>query len=134
MENFYEQLKNICAEHKTTIYAVEKKTGSGKGSFIKWRNSSPSADKLIEIADLLGISLDYLVGRDIQKQEETANIIKRPDYELSTELANLSKDKDFLNSAKLYNAVSDEYKKQICAYILGVATALGLNIAKILEQ
>ena len=65
MKNFYVQLDKVCKQHNTTIYAIEKATKSSKGSFIKWRTSSPSADKLIEIADLLGVSMDYLLGREI---------------------------------------------------------------------
>ncbi len=131
MKNFYEQLKTICAEHKTTIYTVEKATNSSRGSFAKWQTASPSTDKLIEIADYFGVSLDYLVGRKFPKEND---VIERPDFSISTELAELSTDKDFVNSAKLYKVVDNECKKQICAYILGVATALGINIAQILGK
>jgi len=46
----------------------------------------------------------------------------------------LSQNKDFINSAKLYKVMSDEYKKQICGYIIGISMGLGLNIEKILEK
>ena len=82
MKNFYFQLDKVCKQHNTTIYAIEKATKSSKGSFIKWRTSSPSADKLIEIADLLGVSMDYLLGREIPTTKKTV-----PASELQKKLA-----------------------------------------------
>lgn len=64
MQSFYSRLRDICVEQRTSIYALEKATGASKGSFIKWRTSSPSVDILIKIADYLNVSLDYLVGRE----------------------------------------------------------------------
>lgn len=94
-----------------------------------------SADCIIKFSRYFNISADYLLClTDEPKPLETIDIVERPIFALSTELENLSKDKDFVNSAKLYNAVSSEYKKQICAYILGVATTLGLNITQILGK
>ncbi len=126
-----EKIKLLCTERGLSMYRVEKDCGFSNGSIMKWDKSSPKLENAIKLADYFGISLDYLVGRDFPKE---TNLIERPDYVLSSVLIELSQDKDFVNSAKLYKAVNDEYKKQICAYILGVATALGINVSQVLGR
>lgn len=97
--------------------------------------SKPTVEAITSLAKYFNVSADYLLClSDEATPLKTADIIGRPDFAISTELAELSKDKDFVNSAKLYKAVDNGCKKEICAYILGVATALGVNIAQILGK
>lgn len=120
-----------------TDYALEKELGFAQGTIGNWRRNKNkvSTEAIIKLARYFNVSADYLLClSDEPSPLKTTDIIERPTFALSTELVNLSKDKDFVNAAKLYNAVSNEYKKQICAYILGVATTLGLNIAQILGK
>lgn len=110
MADFYEQLKKICQEHNTTVYAVEKATGASKGSFIKWRTSSPSVDKIIEIADYFGVPMDYLIGRDI-----------------------LFKDQGYLEISKIYeNAPSDEAREILKSKFIEAAKALGIDTVSLI--
>ncbi len=133
MENFYEQLRNVCKEHNTSIYALEKATGASKGSFIKWRNSSPSADKLVEIADLLEVSMDDLIGRTIP-QTKKAVPMERPETALTTEMPDLFEEQRFIDMAKIYNELPDEYRERACNLILGIAIGIGLNVDKVLGR
>lgn len=68
MKNFYERLKAICDQNNVTIYALEKAIGSSKGSFVKWKVSSPSAVTLVKIADYFCISVDDLLGHEVRKK------------------------------------------------------------------
>lgn len=137
MKNYYEQLKKLCNEKGTTVYAIEKATGVSNGCYRKWGKSSPSADKLIEIADLLGVSLDYLVGRNIKTQETPIEISESHRFAASTileELPELFKEQRFVDTAKIYNELPDEYRERVCGMVIGIAVGLGLNIEKILER
>lgn len=126
-----ERIKLLCTERGLSMYRVEKECGFSNGSIMKWEKSSPKVENIVKLADYFGVTLDYLVGRNFPKEND---IIERSNFALSTELAELSTDRDFVASAKLYKAVDNECKKQICAYILGVASALGVNIAQILGK
>lgn len=61
--DFYERLKEICEARHTSLYALERATGMGKGSSVKWKESFPKANTLKKIADQLDVSTDYLLGR-----------------------------------------------------------------------
>ena len=61
--NFYEKIRQLCDEERTTIAALEKRLGFGNGSISKWDESSPSSHALAKIADYFDISVDFLLGR-----------------------------------------------------------------------
>ena len=60
--------------HKTTVYRVAKATGIPNSTFTDWKNgrSCPKADKLIKIADFFGLSLDGLLGRELENSSDIA--------------------------------------------------------------
>ncbi|MDE7264800.1 MAG: helix-turn-helix domain-containing protein [Clostridia bacterium] len=62
---FYEHLKNILANKNITKYRVITETKIKSSHFVDWKNGSePQIHSLIELADYLDISIDYLTGRD----------------------------------------------------------------------
>lgn len=130
MKNFYEQLDKVCKEHKTTIYAVEKATGSSKGSFIKWKTSSPSTDKLIEIADLLNVSMDYLLGREKSVQEsnlpiQRPNALPFTDDELKIIMENKEGTKYF---DQIVAKLDTQQKIYVLSWLIGYAQNQGISV------
>lgn len=67
-----------------SITKLEEKLNLGNGTIGKWEKSSPSADKLIKVADELHCSVDYLLG----KEEAPVNIF---DYSNITPLPKTKK-------------------------------------------
>ncbi len=62
---FYEHLTHLLADKKITKYRINTETKIKSSHFVDWKNGSePQIYSLIELADYLNISLDYLVGRD----------------------------------------------------------------------
>lgn len=63
---FDEQLRNILKEFNKTQYRLLKDGVCSFGNFYSWftLKSIPNMDSVIKIADYLGVSLDYLVGRE----------------------------------------------------------------------
>ena len=60
--------------HGTSVYRVAKATGIPNSTFTDWKNgrSCPKADKLIKIADFFGLSLDGLLGRELENSSDIA--------------------------------------------------------------
>lgn len=62
---FYERLKIIMKDKRVTKYRINKETKIKSSHFVDWKNGSdPQIHSLVELADYLDISLDYLLGRD----------------------------------------------------------------------
>ncbi|MDE5765459.1 MAG: helix-turn-helix domain-containing protein [Ruminococcus sp.] len=59
---FYEQLRKACKSNHTSITAVLKKIGLGTANGTYWKNgSAPSSDTVVQLAELLNVSTDYLL-------------------------------------------------------------------------
>lgn len=66
MLTILERIDLLCGERGiSSISALEKELGFGSGTIRKWAAQNPSADKLEQVADRLGCSVDYLLGREI---------------------------------------------------------------------
>ncbi|MCT2907858.1 XRE family transcriptional regulator [Schleiferilactobacillus harbinensis] len=58
----YERTRNYAKEHGLSLQEVAQKAGLGINSIYRWKNSVPSTDKLQAVADVLHVSVDYLLG------------------------------------------------------------------------
>lgn len=63
--NFYEILDFECKKNGITITELLKLLGMSSGNTGSWKKGGhPSIDKLLEIANYLNVSVDYLLGRE----------------------------------------------------------------------
>lgn len=56
-----ENIKRLCIENNTSIYAIERELGIGNGVIGKWGKSSPRVDTLQLVADYFGVKVDDLL-------------------------------------------------------------------------
>lgn len=63
---FYERLDQIARERRMNMFEISNETQISPGLFSEWKNknSVPGTEKLLVLADYLGVSIDYLMGRD----------------------------------------------------------------------
>lgn len=127
-------------------YPLEKAAGLPVSTIQSWVNgkklkdgsftpSSPSTEAIVKLARYFNVSADYLLClSDEPTPLQKADIIKRPDYALSTELAELTQDERFVNSAKLYKELPNKYREEVYALIRGIAIGYGLNLQQILGR
>ena len=57
-------IKRLCKEKNTTIFALEKAVGLGENTVYKWAKSSPSVEKLKKVADYFGVTVDELLKEE----------------------------------------------------------------------
>lgn len=58
-----ENIKKTLKKQGITTYEMEQKLGISRGGISRWKNSSPSIDKVMIVADYLNVSVDYLLGK-----------------------------------------------------------------------
>lgn len=76
VKTVYDRIKELCKAHNITISELENKLGFSRSYLIKWKTTSPSADKLAMVADFFGVSLDYLYsGKDTNDMDFDTDII-----------------------------------------------------------
>ncbi len=61
---FWERLLILCGKHNCKPNTIAKAIGLSTAISTKWKNGSiPNGEALVKIADYLGCSVDYLLGR-----------------------------------------------------------------------
>lgn len=55
-------IKLLCTEADISIPQLEKELGFSNGSIYNWDKSSPSADKVVKVANHFKVSADYILG------------------------------------------------------------------------
>ena len=74
-----ENIKRIAKEKGVKITQMENDLGFSEHYISKWDKYNPSIDKVVAVADYLGVSLDTLVGyegdpdKDLMKLKELAS-------------------------------------------------------------
>ena len=66
------RIELLCEERYMTINALETTLGFGRGTIRKWETQNPSSDKLEQVADYFGVSVDYLLGREVDDEHRDA--------------------------------------------------------------
>lgn len=59
-----EKIRVLANQRNMSLPDLEIKVGLGNGTISRWKNSSPNTDKLSKVADELGVSVDFLLGRE----------------------------------------------------------------------
>ena len=97
-----QRIKQLCDSHGETLASLERKMDFGNGTIRRWDNATPSGDKPAKVADFFHVSVDYLLGRDINGgndsnvPDENFIILSRNAKKLSPE-----KRKQLLDMAKV---------------------------------
>lgn len=67
---FYERIEKLRKEKGISQGNLEKELGFSNGSYSKWKNSTPTPDRMQKLADYFNVSLDYLLSGE---EKETEN-------------------------------------------------------------
>lgn len=90
----------------------------------------PTPEMLCKLADVFGVSVDYLLGRENENAVTTkgatdiaTNFIKE---------LGLENDKRFKDFAKLYAQLPEMHRTYVLAYLVGYLNSSGINTIKII--
>lgn len=59
----FTKIKAICQTKKILLKDLEKRAGLAYNTVNRWDRISPSVDKVAAVADVLGVTVDELIGR-----------------------------------------------------------------------
>lgn len=73
---FAERLKELRKQAHLTQVELAKRLGIGQSSYADWERGKkkPTQENLVKIAQVLNVSIDYLVGNSEEKSDELDNI------------------------------------------------------------
>ena len=57
----YQNIKSIADSQKVSIRKIEQDTGITLGSIYHWNDVKPSVDKVVKVANYLGVTIEELL-------------------------------------------------------------------------
>ncbi len=69
----FEKVKETAKERGYSLQETAKRAGLGINSLYQWKNKQPSAASLQSVADVLGVSVDYLLGNTDEMHPKTSD-------------------------------------------------------------
>lgn len=92
---------------------------------------SPKADMLIAIADISGVTVDYLLGRETGIKKELPDLTPKDEREIAKQLENMMNNLDDETAfAAVGGTVEDENDRELLRTSLEMALRLSKQIAK----
>lgn len=67
-----EKIQDLCVKFGTNISRVERECGLSNATIRRWGTVSPSVENVVKVADYFGVSVDYLLGREVYRFSEDA--------------------------------------------------------------
>ena len=58
------KIEKLCKERGITVTRLEKALNFGRCTISKWKESSPSVNKLKAVADYFGVSIEFFLEED----------------------------------------------------------------------
>ena len=58
----FERTKELAKKRGLSLQETAKSAGIGINSIYSWKDKKPSVDRIKAVADVLGVSVDYLLG------------------------------------------------------------------------
>lgn len=65
-----ERVRDLAEKNGHTIASVERELGFGQGSVRNWNKAAPSADKLYKVAQMFGVSMEYILMGEEKKDAD----------------------------------------------------------------
>lgn len=114
--NSVEKVKAICKERKIAIYKLEKDLGYGNAYISQLKKGTFPDDRLVEIANYLGVTTDYLLGTEEKPATNEGNGLSR----------------DAVEMGRIFDAAVPEIRAQMKDVAEGKATAkVAVNIVDV---
>lgn len=63
------RIRGLCEQKGITINRLEKESGVGRGSVARWDAHSPSAEKVSAVANYFGVTINYILTGEDQKEK-----------------------------------------------------------------
>lgn len=70
----YLKIKKMADKQKISMLTLNDRAKLGTNAIYRWRNQTPGTDKIKKVADVLGVSVDYLLGNTDEMMPNKNNV------------------------------------------------------------
>lgn len=132
-----ERINNLFLNSGKSKRSILQELEFSPTALVEWNKgkSKPTLEAIAKLARYFNVSADYLLCLTDEPKPLENRELKQMDYSVPAivgKMPDLFKEQRFVNTAKVYNELPDEYRERMYEYIVTVAVNLGINVAKII--
>lgn len=85
----FERIESLRKAQGISQGKLEKELGFSNGSISKWRNSTPTYERIQKVAEYFGVSADYLMTGETPAERKEVTLTKRDERDIKKDLDNI---------------------------------------------
>ena len=85
----FERIEELRKAKNVSQGKLEKELGFSNGSISKWRNSTPTYERLQKVAEYFGVTVDYLMTGETPAEKKEATLTPRDERDIKKDLDNI---------------------------------------------
>ena len=85
----FERIEQLRKAQNLSQGKLEKELGFSNGSISKWRNSTPTYERLQKVADYFGVSVEYLMTGETSADKKEVTLTPRDERDIKKDLDNI---------------------------------------------
>ena len=82
----FERIESLRKAQGISQGKLEKELGFSNGSISKWRNSTPTYERIQKVAEYFGVSADYLMTGETPTDKKEVTLTKRDERDIAKDL------------------------------------------------
>ena len=82
----FERIESLRKAQGISQGKLEKELGFSNGSISKWRNSTPTYERIQKVAEYFGVSADYLMTGEMPTDKKEVTLTKRDERDIAKDL------------------------------------------------
>lgn len=109
----YENIRDIAKAKGYSVNKLEQELRFARSSINKFNKNTPSADKLQQIADLLGVSLDYLMTGVEEPKKKEPKLTPKDERDIEKKLSETLEQIVSGDGLMFHGEIMDEHTRQL---------------------
>lgn len=85
----FERIEQLRKAQNLSQGKLEKELGFSNGSISKWRNSTPTYERLQKVADYFNVTVDYLMTGEDSSDKKEVTLTPRDERDIKKDLDNI---------------------------------------------
>lgn len=132
----YERFEELLQERGITAYRVAKDTGITTATFTSWKQGkyTPKQDKLQKVADYFGVTLEFLLGKSEEPNEEARiqanDLNEKEQLDIAEELERLMSNLENREALAFHGEPMDEEDRELLRRSLENSLIIARQMAK----
>lgn len=109
-------IKELCKNRNMTVTGLEEVLGFSQGLIGRWKDKSPSIDRIVDIADYFNVQIDDIIGRSMQTSDLFLETLYNMTNNKTFRWSKLTPDRKYIIAPKMTEVFNEDIYNELYYY------------------